>query len=928
MKKKAIIILCALISLLVICLTSCSNDVASLGEGTLVINIGGGQERGITPISMSTAGYELTVTDSLDNDVISTSLGSDVQSVDYKLPAGSYVVKLDAKNSNGDVIGTGSERVTVVPGETNVITITIREAAGDGVFAVSITANSGYELSMQVFSLAGVMEYDDDLQYVNGVFTTKTAVALENGFYRFEIKRKDTDAVVKTDSLRIVKDQTSTYTATFKFTTNGGITIVNEVLSIPVILITLDEDVLDVGGTLVASAEISGINDYTACWFVDGVKVGDFGDYDDLEYELNGMESGEHEVSLYVKNSQVLWSECKTFTIENNTIDISTLSADQWLEIDPDKTYSFVNMDDGALYAIEFKGDGGRSIGTSRGLGDALILDTGSDRLLVPDENRKNSGTGASYGDGLNGLLRIFQISVANPNLEGDLSIELNENDFSADACDEWNERERNKAYVGAQRTQFYHVNFSAPAFRNLDPSRIFLVVENTGGRNMGGTNWGIVTLGNGINKGRFPTMYMYDFSNVPFINIYHEIEFYFTQDRWESLSSERRNGISTVLVLNPVDLSYDNAVSFGNSDRIFCIPASDDDETEYVLEVTGCDLGNMIQLTDSSGYDYDFAYCLDNNAENKSYLLGKITEEVFFDLDYFREEGGSFSIREAGPEDKIDAIELNSPEYEFEKTIVLSQLVRSYSATIPVKAVDDYVPSNMVVSISALDSQGNAADLDNVHFYFKSGHADGVGYSNEGYDSDPCISHKVSSRDVLKSIEVEFAKFDLNDDQEIVLRIGITDGEGVFKAGNSDTYQTYFEINTEGLHDIGFFIDMENGDPAAIEKGDIFWYMVEKSIYEDPDSTMLDAALAAGDLVESEGFRTDRSDFRPTNNRTKLYLDVRTNGSGSSTKDKAIYFIYAQYTGEEVADFSTLKCASEDIQELAKKELVFLRGK
>ena len=179
-----------------------------------------------------------------------------------------------------------------------------------------------------------------------------------------------------------------------------------------------------------------------------------------------------------------------------------------------------------------------------------------------------------------------------------------------------------------------------------------------------------------------------------------------------------------------------------------------------------------------------------------------------------------------------------------------------------------------------------------------------------------------------MKSIEVEFAKFDLNDDQEIVLRIGITDGEGVFKAGNSDTYQTYFEINTEGLHDIGFFIDMENGDPAAIEKGDIFWYMVEKSIYEDPDSTMLDAALAAGDLVESEGFRTDRSDFRPTNNRTKLYLDVRTNGSGSSTKDKAIYFIYAQYTGEEVADFSTLKCASEDIQELAKKELVFLRGK
>ena len=922
--KKTLNILFALISLLVICLTSCSNDVAPLGEGTLVINIGGGQERGITPISMSTAGYELTVTDSLDNDVISTSLGSDVQSVDYKLPAGSYVVKLDAKNSNGDVIGTGSERVTVVPGETNVITITIREAAGDGVFAVSITANSGYELSMQVFSLSGVMEYDDDLQYVNGVFTTKTAVALENGFYRFVIKRKDTDAVVKTDSLRIVKGQTSTYTATFSFTTNGGITIVNEVLSIPVILITLDEDVLDVGGMLVASAEISGINDYTACWFVDGVKVGDFGDYDDFEYGLNGMESGEHEVSLYVKNSQVLWSECKTFTIENNTIDISTLSADQWLEIDPDKTYSFVNMDDGALYAIEFKGDGGRSIGTSRGLGDALILDTGIDKLLVPDENRKNSGTGASYGDGLNGLLRIFQISVANPNLEGDLSVELNENDFSADACDEWNANNRNKAAMGAQRTQFYHVNFNAPAFRNLDASRIFMVVDDAGGWNMGSTNWGIVTLGNGISQGHFQPMYMYDFSNVPFINIYHEFEAYFTQDRWEGCSPEQRNAVSSVLLLNPVDLSYTDTVSFGDSDRIFCIPEATDDK-EYVLEVTGCDLGNMIQLTDSSGYDYDFAYCLDNNAENKSYLLGKITEEVFFDLDYFREEGGSFSIREAGPEDKIDAIELDSSEYEFEKTIVLSQSVRSYSATIPVKAVDDYVPSNLVVSISALDSSGNEVDLDSVHYYFKAAHTNGVGFSTRGYDSDPCIRHKVRTGDILKSIEVTLRKNGLIDDLNITLRIEISDGNGVFMAGESNSYQEEFEVNVSGLTDKGFFINMDTGSLQQIDKNEIFWYVIENDAY-DSEATLLRAASEVESFIESEGINLEVTDFLIRNNGTRLRLRVDTNRSGSSTEDKKLYFIYAQYTGEGVADFSTLK--SSDLVELAKKELVFLRGK
>ena len=916
----------AVVALFAFALTSCSNDVTPpVGEGTLVINIGGGQERGVQPaISMNTASFALTVTDSLDNNVIEGTLGADVRSVDYRLAAGTYTVRLEARNGSGVVIGSGTERVTVVPGGTNVVTVTVREASGDGVFAVSISANEGYGLTLKVTNLLDEVEYSGSLVYSDGRFSTDGAVALSNGFYRFEIIRTDTNAVVKADSLRIVKDMTSTYSATFTFTTGGGITIVNEVLDIPAIQISLNKEALTPEETLVAHADISGISDYTVLWYVDGVAVGTYGAYADLELPLTGKDTGTHEVALYVKNSSVIWAESKEFSIENNSIDISTLSPDQWLDIDPDKTYSFVNMDDGSMYAIDFQEDDGRSIGLSRGADEALILDTGSDRLLVPDEDRKNSGKGSSYGNGNGGQMRVFHIDVANPNNTDALSIEFNENDFSADVCDEWNERERNKAYVGAKKTQFYHVNFHAQAFRNLDPSRIFLVVEDEGGSNMGGTNWGIVTLGNGINQDCYPIMYMYDFSNVPFINIYHEVEAYFTQDRWEGLPSERRNSLSTVLILNPVDLSYGNAVSFGNRDRIFCIPEASDDK-EYVLEVTGCDLGNMIQLTDSTGLDYDFAYCMDSNAENKSYLLGKITEDVFFDLGYFREEGGSFSIREAGPEDRIDAIELDSPEYEYEKTIVLSQSNTRFSTTLPVKAVDDYVPSNLIVSISALDSYGNEVEFDGVSYYFKSAHADGIGSSGNGYDVNPC-RHKVNKNDVLKSIEVNLGKRGLVEDLEIVLRIVISDGSEAFMAGRGDSYQATFDVNTAGLNDVGFFIDNSTGEPSTIEKNDIFWYMVEKSIYDNPDSTILDAALAAGDLVESEGFRTDRSNFFPNNSGTELYLEVRTNASGTSTEDKEIYFIYAQYTGEDPADFSTLKCS--DLQELVKKKLTFYKGR
>ena len=286
--KRTLGILFAVVAVLVFALASCSNDVAPLGEGTLVINIGGGQERGVQPaISMNTASFALTVTDSLDDNVIETVLGANTQSVDYKLPAGSYVVKLDAKNSSGDVIGTGSERVTVVPGGTNTITITVREVSGNGTFAISITANDGYGLALKVYNLLDEEKYSGNLVYSEGKYTTDGVVALANGFYRFEIKRTDTDAVVKSDSLRIVKDMTSGYSARFTFTTDGGITIVNEVLSIPVISISLNKEVLTAEETLVAQAQISGIDDYEVRWYVDGVAQGsDFGTYADLELPL------------------------------------------------------------------------------------------------------------------------------------------------------------------------------------------------------------------------------------------------------------------------------------------------------------------------------------------------------------------------------------------------------------------------------------------------------------------------------------------------------------------------------------------------------------------------------------------------------------------------------------------------------------------
>lgn len=343
-------IIFVVISILVLLLASCSNDVALDREGTLVISISGGQSRGLLPaVSMTVNEYAVTVTDSSGTEVINTSLSPKATSVSYKLPAGDYTVRVDALNSEKTVIGSGETKATVLAGGTNTATVTIREIEGDGSFAVSITANAGYELTLKLFNLANEEVYSGVLKYVDGRYVTDGQVTKGNGFYVFRIVRTDTDAVVKSDSVRIVKGVTTTYSADFLFQSDGSLSIINEMVDIPAIRIELEEDVLDKEETLKASAAISGISDFTACWYIDGVAVGSFGEYADLSVALTAYKPGTHEVTLYVKNSQVIWSESESFRVENNEpiqIDISTLSANQWFEVCirhkdflPDKNY-------------------------------------------------------------------------------------------------------------------------------------------------------------------------------------------------------------------------------------------------------------------------------------------------------------------------------------------------------------------------------------------------------------------------------------------------------------------------------------------------------------------------------------------------------------------------------------------------------------
>lgn len=461
----------------------------------------------------------------------------------------------------------------------------------------------------------------------------------------------------------------------------------------------------------------------------------------------------------------------ETKTIE---LDLSLFANDIWLDVNSKDTYSFVNMDDASMYAIDLQNNGSKSLDDYI-TQETLLLDIGDDTILIPDGERKNSGKGSDYGVTGSSQVRIYKIDSANPHNLDDLSIVFNEDDFTADVIDEWNSRELNSghiAYVGAKKIQFYHVNFNAPAFRDLDRSRIFIVKNSSGGYNMGSSNWGIVTLGKGIvERSGSPFMHMYDFSNVPFINIYHEVNYYFTQARWEECSSERRAAVSKIKLLNPIDLSYDTAVAFGVNDQLFCIPKTSDD-SKYILEVD-YNLGKQdISLYTAEGDFYDFAYLVDDN----TFLIEKISEDVFFDIGLYHKSGGSFSLRKAEPEDLPITIVLDSSGYEREAVITLTSDKNRHFQTFLIKYADGYIPENLSISISALDSDGNPAELNTSDYTVYQTRVKRSGSYIKTYEKKPCIEHAVLSGYLLNAFQVSLRE-KTKQDYDVTLVIKIVDG-------------------------------------------------------------------------------------------------------------------------------------------------------
>ena len=654
--RRTTAVLFVILSVFVLMFTACNNEVSVPDtEGTLVVKVSGAQARGILPaVSMVTSEYELTICDSLGIPVINTTLDPSETSVSYKLPAGRYTVTIDAKNTDGTVIGSGTESIIVNAGATNTATVTIRETAGEGTFAVSISANDGYALTLKLYNLSNEVIYSDSLVYSEGIYTTDGPIKTTNGFYRFEITRTDTGARVKSDSVRIVNGFTSTYSATFTFTSDGSITIVNEMINIPTIRIFLEDEILETTDSLIASADISGINDFTACWYVDGVAVGSFGEYADLEYPLSSMENGSHEVTLYVKNSQVIWSESKMFNVgSGRSISLSNLAAGGSIELygldaDSSIALSGFSLEDGVY--IEVVDDGSR--GVSRDVfGDIanLFRRQNGTFIPIPDENGFAEFVAAAIGVVEDAKVIIRKLDK----LDLDYEIDPSESKY--------------KGYERKLAEEYYYINFLLPEFRHLDPSEIVLVASGSVGAQ------GISLLQNGYLNRNIDGVY--NFSNKLItgfaVNMHRII------DRYGQGDSMKLNILNPIHVGNePIQLDEDLSV--------ILVEQKDEQQYKVVISFTGdsaedviCEIADNYQslqtlprYTDGSHRSMIYPE-YDPEGKTITYHLGVVDRTFMFtlnlDSEYTGFVSGSASISLMVDAEGIEVHDLNDlDEFEF----------------------------------------------------------------------------------------------------------------------------------------------------------------------------------------------------------------------------------------------------------------------
>lgn len=180
--RKGLYILLAILLLIVGCDTK-----TAIKTGEICVNVDG---RSIDPISMETSYYSISVT-SGNNVQRAPRVEGGSSPARFNVEAGEWTVVVDAYNDHGDRIGTGSEVVNVVGGESKTCNVTVKEIEGTGTIVVSLNISTDEDTFYSRDLSISATNENSTIKIGSGIFNTTFSspikAELANGRYFIEI---------------------------------------------------------------------------------------------------------------------------------------------------------------------------------------------------------------------------------------------------------------------------------------------------------------------------------------------------------------------------------------------------------------------------------------------------------------------------------------------------------------------------------------------------------------------------------------------------------------------------------------------------------------------------------------------------------------------------------------------------------------------
>lgn len=317
MNRKPLALVSVLVTLLVIfSFVSCEgNNVIPVG--TLSIMVSDSMTRAIEPnIPLDVAKYEVSLLNNDGTSIVSKELDKSNPSLSQgNIPVGSYTVKVDAKNKDGVIIGTGSKSCVIEKDKTTEVSVTVNELSGTGNLSVTLTgavdSNATYTLTIYK---------PDDTEVDSVEFTTvdtslKAEIELDNGFYYFVVTDSEGNTSVP-EAFRIVKGDNLTAEA-YIYGSLGSfrVTITNSIIPNPTLSLSVSDSIIHVGEEFTVNATGMSGESLAYSWYVNGKAVE--GSESTLTLTLDF--AGDYTVRCLVKDtaSSVVWSSDKTITVHD-----------------------------------------------------------------------------------------------------------------------------------------------------------------------------------------------------------------------------------------------------------------------------------------------------------------------------------------------------------------------------------------------------------------------------------------------------------------------------------------------------------------------------------------------------------------------------------------------------------------------------------